>query len=60
MEYRKACDRVYLLVTKIDLEEFMSYLDMEHFLGLRSRDTWSEEGNEPQLMINRKAIGGIV
>lgn len=39
VEFRKACDRVDLLVTKIDLEEFMSYLDMERFLGLRSRDS---------------------
>ena len=59
MDYCKACDGVDLPITKIDLEEFMSYLDMEHILGLRGRDTWSEEGNESQLMI-RKAIGGVI
>ena len=30
MDYCKACDGVDLPITKIDLEEFMSYLYMEH------------------------------
>lgn len=43
----------------LDLEMFMSYLDIEHFLELRGKDTWSREGNESQLMI-RKAIGKVI
>lgn len=43
----------------LDLELFMSYLDIEHYLGLRGSDTWSQEGNESQLMI-RKAIGAVI
>lgn len=43
----------------LDLEVFMSYLDIEHYLGLRGGDTWSREGNESQLMIKR-AIGEVI
>lgn len=43
----------------LDLEVFMSYLDIEHYLGLRGSDTWSREGNESQLMI-RRAIGEVI
>jgi hypothetical protein len=37
----------------------MSYLDIEHFLGLRGSDTWSSEGNESQI-ITKKAIGEVI
>lgn len=43
----------------LDLELFMSYLDIEHYLQLRGSDTWSREGNESQLMI-RRAIGKAI
>lgn len=43
----------------LDLEQFMSYLDIEHYLGFRGSKTWSQEGNESQLMI-RKAIGSVI
>lgn len=33
------------------LEEFISYLDIEHYLLLRGSKTWSIEGNESQLII---------
>ncbi len=59
IEYRTACDGVALAETTIDLEEFMSFLDIEHFLELRGSDTWSREGNESQLMI-RRAIGEVI
>jgi hypothetical protein len=35
----------------INLEDFISYLDIEHFLGLKGGDTWSEEGNRCQILI---------
>jgi SIR2-like domain len=59
IEYRTACDAVALHESAIDLEEFMSFLDIEHFLELRGSDTWSQEGNESQLMV-RKAIGEVI
>lgn len=43
----------------LDIEMFMSYLDIEHYLGLRGSETWSQEGNESQLMI-RRAIGAVI
>ena len=58
-EYRNACDGIDLEDAAIDLEEFMSFLDIEHFLGLRGSDTWSQEGNESQLMV-REAIGAVI
>lgn len=59
IEYRTACDGTYLQKEAIDLEEFMSFLDIEHFLELRGSKTWSQEGNESQLMV-RKAIGEVI
>ncbi len=59
LEYRKACDGVDLEETAIDLEQFMSFLDIEHFLELRGSDSWSREGNESQIMI-RRAIGRVI
>jgi hypothetical protein len=50
LSYRRRCE----LVTEdvpIDYEKFISFLDMEHYLGLKGSDTWSEEGNESQLMV---------
>ncbi|GBF44460.1 SIR2-like domain protein [Leptospira ellinghausenii] len=45
--------------TSLDLESFMSYLDIEHYLKLRGSKTFNEEGNESQIMI-RRAIGKII
>lgn len=59
LEYRRSCDGIELQETTIDLEDLISFLDIEHFLRLRGSDTWSEEGNESQLMI-RKAIGKVL
>lgn len=58
LQYRKAC----LGLDEgepVDFEQFMSYLDIEHYLGLRGSKTWSSEGNESQIMM-RKAIGQII
>ncbi len=35
----------------IDLESFISYLDVEHYLLLLGSDTWSSEGNRSQILI---------
>jgi hypothetical protein len=34
----------------VDFEEFLGYLDTEHYLGLEGSDTWSTEGNQGQLL----------
>lgn len=39
------------LTIPIDFEDFISYLDIEHALGLKGSDTFSEEGNELQLVL---------
>jgi len=44
---------------EIDFEDFLSYLDIEHFLRLKGKDTWHDEGNESQLII-RNIIGKIL
>lgn len=57
--------RRYLLDTTdaspepIDVEQFCAFLDHEHVLGLRGSDTWSDQGNEDQLML-RWGIGAAL
>ncbi len=45
--------------TQYNLESFMSYLDIEHFLRLRGSKTFKDEGNESQIMV-RRAIGHVI
>lgn len=59
ISYKRKCDSISISEDGIDLEEFMTYLDIEHSLGLLGSDTWSDEGNVTQLMI-RQAIGSII
>jgi len=59
LEYSRACGFADQTAENLDLERFMSYLDIEHYLGFRGGDTWSSEGNESQLMI-RRAIGHVI
>lgn len=59
LDYCSACGFSGQSEDDLDLERFMSYLDIEHYLGFRGSKTWSSEGNESQLMI-RKAIGNII
>lgn len=59
IEFRKKCYGETLDPDKINFEEFMSYLDIEHFLGLRGSDTWSDDGNETQILI-KQYIGKII
>jgi len=44
---------------EFDYEDFIAFLDVEHYLGLRGSDTWSDAGNEGQLMLKR-LIGKII
>lgn len=58
LKYRLRCDGIPEEYP-VDYEKFMSYLDLEHYLGLRGSDTWSEEGNESQLII-RNGIREVI
>ena len=51
IEYNKQCFGKILSIKDIDIEDFLGFLDVEHYLGLKGKDTWSSEGNESQLMI---------
>lgn len=43
----------------VDFEDFMRFLDIEHYLGLRGGDTWSEDGNEATVVV-KHLIGRIL
>ena len=51
IRYRKDCDGVTLTPGQVDFEEFLAFLDIEHYLGLRGSDTWSVDGNEAQVVV---------
>jgi hypothetical protein len=55
IEYRKRCfgDET------VDFEEFMAFLDIEFYLGLRGKETWSADGNESQVVV-KTLIGEIL
>lgn len=58
LTYRLRCEGIPV-EAPVDYEKFMSYLDLEHYLGLRGSDTWSNEGNESQLII-RNGIREVI
>lgn len=51
LEYKVKTTHSKFTEDKIDFEEFVSYLDVQHILDLRGSDTWSEEGNRSQILI---------
>jgi len=59
IQYRKDCDGVTLTPDEVDFEEFLAFLDIEHYLGLRGSDTWSVDGNEAQVVV-KTLIGEIL
>lgn len=59
IEYLKKCEGRKENSQTVDYEEFLGFLDIEHFLGLRGSDTWSSDGNESQLMI-KTAIARVL
>ena len=59
IEYRYNCDGIELTRATINFEEFLGYLDIEHYLGLRGKDTWSKDGNEGQVVV-KTLIGKIL
>jgi hypothetical protein len=57
--FRKECDGITLEPSQIDFEDFMAFLDVEYYLGLRGSETWSEDGNESQVVV-KTLIGEIL
>jgi hypothetical protein len=58
IEFKEICDHVTLTADRVDFEDFLSFLDVEHYLALRGPDTWSDEGNETQVVV--KTLIGMV
>ena len=59
IKYRHKCDGILLTRDEVNFEEFLGYLDIEHYLGLRGKDTWSDDGNEGQI-VAKTLIGEIL
>jgi hypothetical protein len=58
-QFRMDCDGLQVALEDIEFEEFLAHLDLEHFLGLRGSDTWSDQGNESQLIV-KQYIGQVL
>ena len=59
IEFRKDTEAKVLTAETVDFEDFMRFLDVEHYLGLRGKDTWSEDGNEGTV-VTKYLIGKIL
>ncbi|MBN4054206.1 SIR2 family protein [Nitrospira defluvii] len=59
LDYKRDCDGVAISEEQVNFEEFLGFLDIEHFLGLRGSDTWSTDGNEGTLVV-KTLIAGIL
>src|SRR5205085_9868672 len=51
LEYLNRTKGLSMTESQINFEEFISYLDVEHFLQLKGSDHWSAEGNLSQLVV---------
>ncbi len=51
LEYQKKVYGRKINLEDIEIEDFISYLDVEHFLKLKGSDTFSEEGNRGQIIL---------
>ncbi len=59
INYKASVSGELLNENEINFEEFLSYLDIEHYFGLLGGDTWSNEGNESQVLI-RNYISKVI
>lgn len=59
IDYKRECDGEHLSPDNVDFEDFLAFLDVEYHLGLRGSDTWSDDGNETQVMV-KTLIGQIL
>jgi hypothetical protein len=51
LEYLKASRGNTISETDIDFEDFIAYLDLEHFLWLQGKETFTSSGNKSQMAI---------
>ena len=51
LDYYNSVNKQSITQNDINFEDFLSFLDIEHFLRLRGKKHWSEEGNKSQLII---------
>ncbi len=49
--YQEEAKGIIVNPENINFEDFLAFLDYEHFLGLKGSDTWSSEGNRSQIAI---------
>jgi hypothetical protein len=59
IKFKVECDGVRLTPDQVNYEEFLGYLDIEYHLELRGSDTWSEDGNEAQI-VAKTLIGQVI
>lgn len=59
IEFKARCDGKTLTYETADFEEFVAFLDIEHHLGLRGGETWSDQGNEGQI-VTKTLIAQII
>lgn len=59
LEYYNKINCLSITENEINFEEFISYLDIEHYLALKGKNTWTIEGNRSQLVI-RNLIAKIL
>jgi hypothetical protein len=57
--FRRETEGIRLTPETVDFEDFIRFLDVEHYLGLRGSDTWSEDGNEGTI-VTKFLIGKIL
>lgn len=53
VQFKNATEGTRIKKENVDLEEFLGFLDLEHFLWLKGGDTFSSEGNKSQLIIKQ-------
>lgn len=59
LQYQEKCCGRVINPDTVDFEDFMRYLDIEHFFGMRGTDTWSRDGNETTVLV-KTLIGEIL
>lgn len=59
INFKWHCDGQKLTLETVDFEDFLGFLDVEHYLGLRGSDAWSTDGNEGQI-VTKILLGQIL
>jgi hypothetical protein len=51
IEFKERTEGLRLQREEVNFEEFLGFLDIEHYLRLRGSRAWSEDGNESQVIV---------